>query len=286
LENEEAYSWLVNTLWPEAKYAEDSSRALVRALTRSIYLQQDHVRQFVETDQSADRFRAISELVGAGRIDDLRDELRSGRTSRQGELRDLNEDLEDLKTSITNLEQEYEDIGPVEGKSLDQLREDWSAWWDTAVSLGIERDPPTLDASDAGTVLDEAVKQLSTRRRGVSNRREDILEFLAAVRDHEEDPDLPDLDELKNELEDAQELQSELEQKLVSRPLNAESGRHRSERETKNWPPLLRLPVVTLKESVRSASKITQLKTPVLTLKSFRMPSRTQNRLRKTQMMV
>lgn len=214
LENEEADSWLVNKLWPEAKYAEDSSVALVRALTRSIYLQQDRVRQFLEMDQSADRFRAISELVGAGRIDELRDELRSNRSTRQKELRELNEKLDDLKTSITDLEQEYEDMGPVKGKSLDQLREDWATWWNTAGSLGIDSDPPALDASDAGTALDQAVKQLAIRRRSVSNRREDVLKFLAAVRDQEDEPDLPDLDELERELKGAREAQSKLEQKL------------------------------------------------------------------------
>lgn len=231
LENDEAESWLVNTLWPEAKYAEDSSQALVRTLTRSIYLQQDRVRQFVEMDQSEDRFRAISELVGAGRIDDLRDELRSDRSSRQRELREWEEELNDLKSSIEDLKKEYEDIGSVEGKSLDQLQLDWSAWWDTADSLGVERDSPALDASNAETALDEAVKQLSKQRREVSNRRDDVQNFLADVRDHENDPDLPDLDELERELENARDTQSELEQQLEdARKQAAERRKHQTQK--------------------------------------------------------
>lgn len=231
LENKEADSWLVNTLWSEAKYADDSSQALVRALTRSIYLQQDRVRQFVEMDQSHDRFRAISELVGAGRIDNLRDELRSGRSSRQRDLRTLETELKQLKKAIADLEQEYEDIGPTKGKSLDQLKRDWSAWWDTARSFGVDRDPPALDASDAGTALDEAVKQLSNRRRGVSNRRDDIREFLAHLRDHEDPPDLPDLDELESELRYLQDTQSQLEQQLEDARKQAAEHRKRQTQE-------------------------------------------------------
>jgi len=178
-------------------------------------------------DQSADRFRAISELVGAGRIEDLRDELRSDRSSRQRELREWEEELNDLKEEIKDLEREYEDIGPVEGKSLDQLQRDWSAWWDTADSLGVERDSPALDASDAGTALDEVVKQLSKRQREVANRRDDVQSFLADVRDHEDDPDLPDLDELERELEDARDTQSELEQQLEDARKQAAERRKR-----------------------------------------------------------
>lgn len=227
MENDEADSWLVNTLWSEAKYAEDSSQALVRALTRSIYLQQDRVRQFVEMDQSADRFRAISELVGAGRINDLREELRSGRSSRQGELRTLEGELDQLEESIADLEQEHEDIGPVEGKSLDQLQRDWSKWWDTARSLGVDRDPPALNDSDAGNALDKGVKQLSNLRRSVSSRRDDIQDFLADVRDHEDNPDLPDRDDLERELEEVRDTKSKLEEQLEEAKKKAAERRKR-----------------------------------------------------------
>ena len=54
-----------------------SCEALTGALTRSVYLQQDRVRDFIEADSDRERFAAFSELVGVGRVTELQAELES-----------------------------------------------------------------------------------------------------------------------------------------------------------------------------------------------------------------
>src|SRR2546427_229067 len=52
----------------------DSVAAFCMAFTRSVYLQQDLVREFIESDSEEDRFTVMSELLGAGRLNEfLRD---------------------------------------------------------------------------------------------------------------------------------------------------------------------------------------------------------------------
>src|SRR5207245_212045 len=60
-----ANSRLLELLWPQGSAAQEPDDALLRAMTHSVYLQQDLVREFIETED-AERFRTVSELVGAG----------------------------------------------------------------------------------------------------------------------------------------------------------------------------------------------------------------------------
>ncbi len=60
---------LIDLIWPDAASASDPREALASVLTRSVYLEQDLIRQFVEAATKEERFNAISELVGAGPCD-------------------------------------------------------------------------------------------------------------------------------------------------------------------------------------------------------------------------
>jgi hypothetical protein len=66
---------LIDLVWPDAAAASDSREALASVLTRSVYLQQDLLRQFVEAASDQERFAAVSELVGAGRVTELQASL-------------------------------------------------------------------------------------------------------------------------------------------------------------------------------------------------------------------
>lgn len=59
---------------------EGGARAsLTNVITRAVYLQQDLVRQFVETDTPAERFELLSDVIGAGVILDLQRSLERSR---------------------------------------------------------------------------------------------------------------------------------------------------------------------------------------------------------------
>src|SRR5712691_484886 len=72
---------MLNTLWPQALVTDEPINALSVALTRSVYLQQDLVREFVEGITPGDRFNALSELVGTGRMTELQTQLERAKKS-------------------------------------------------------------------------------------------------------------------------------------------------------------------------------------------------------------
>src|SRR5712692_102141 len=73
--DELGWAHMLDVLWPQALATDDPVDALTLALTRSVYLQQDLVREFVEGITPGDRFNALSELVGTGRMTELQMQL-------------------------------------------------------------------------------------------------------------------------------------------------------------------------------------------------------------------
>ena len=72
---------LIEVLWPAATYTAEPNQALSGALTRAVYLQQDLLRQFIESDSDQDRFNAVGELLGVGRVTELQVQLERARVA-------------------------------------------------------------------------------------------------------------------------------------------------------------------------------------------------------------
>jgi hypothetical protein len=70
---------LADLLLPHLKERAATPTALSNVLTRGVYLQQDLVRQFVETDTNAERFSLLSEVIGAGVVLELQQALERSR---------------------------------------------------------------------------------------------------------------------------------------------------------------------------------------------------------------
>ena len=101
---------LVDLVWPDAASASDPREALASVLTRSVYLQQDLVRQFVEAATDHERFAAVSELVGAGRVTELQAGLERDKKAwstvtnqRQGELRPFRDRLNLVEARLSEV---------------------------------------------------------------------------------------------------------------------------------------------------------------------------------------
>ena len=113
LKGASAKSRLFETFWPDAVTAKDGDDSLSSALTRSVYLQQDRLRNFLEGTNDQERFNVISELVGAGRLTDLQIQLEkesrswSSQTTKlakeQKPMGERVEALETLPVSYTHL---------------------------------------------------------------------------------------------------------------------------------------------------------------------------------------
>jgi DNA repair exonuclease SbcCD ATPase subunit len=165
---------ILESLWPEAASAKDGDESLSSALARSVYLQQDRLRDFLENATDQDRFNVISELVGAGRLTELQAQLESesrswsrATTQKEKELAPLAERVENLKAQLDKLRES------ASGGS--ELRESqWNEWWDSCKKLGLSLATiPSPTASDAGILLDKSLRDIRALRD--SNRRKRSL---------------------------------------------------------------------------------------------------------------
>lgn len=232
----EANYFIFKQLWPEALATEDSNAALTTAITRSVYLQQDLVRQFIETDNEQVRFKAASELVGAGRVTELQLELDSAKTAwtratnlREKEVGDIRNRLMLLESQLARLV----DVTPQESLDIDKS---WSAWWERATGLGVNLSIPKADSTEAPTAIDVAIKQLRELRR--SNDRQHALckELVSEIKTSLPATEIPNIDSLWKTSELAEEKLEQLRKELEKAERQAAKARraqveHRETRE-------------------------------------------------------
>ncbi|MDP9223705.1 MAG: AAA family ATPase, partial [Actinomycetota bacterium] len=119
---------LLRRLWPAGLDAQSPLTTLSLVLARSVYLQQDAVRDFVVTDKDDQRFEILSELVGAGRISELERTLASSRHSwslatseRKPDLDRLVEQVGRLRLELDRLWTATEDEGALT-RAIDEWR--------------------------------------------------------------------------------------------------------------------------------------------------------------------
>lgn len=220
---DEADSWILTELWPRAQTAEEASDAFAKALTRSVYLQQDLVRQFVEADTARQRFDAVSELVGAGRISELNSKLDTQRRKWSARTNDLEGEIEEIRGKLETAKSQRQELGDPEGEDLDDLRKGWNQWWSDAQDLGVEREPTNVQASNASSAIDEAIKTLNSLRRQTKrglSEASDLLEEAETI-PHE----LPDLEPLEESLSEAREEKKEAEETLAEAKKSAAQKR-------------------------------------------------------------
>lgn len=182
LREDEARFQLLRKLWPEALTAPDSTAALTSAVTRSVYLQQDLVRQFIDADTEQERFTAVSELVGAGRVTELQLQLDRARTAWTRATNARAKEGEGLRQRLTLLESQ---LARLERSSADEgqdLKQSWVLWWAKTSDLGLNTvSAPEIYTSDAASALDSAIKQLDTVRRANERRRDMARDLLTEV---------------------------------------------------------------------------------------------------------
>ena len=172
-EGNSASTILYSLLWPAAEQAPDGAQALAGALTRSVYLQQDLVRDFIEGDDDKARFAAVSELAGAGRVTELAVELESARRgwSRATNVKDG--ELSEAKQKLAEHQAQLNALGYVDGAPSGELVGRWDSWWEAAANLDpaiAERKVETPTGIDGANALEGALRLLEGTRRGVERR--------------------------------------------------------------------------------------------------------------------
>jgi DNA repair exonuclease SbcCD ATPase subunit len=174
----QAEGQLIELVWNEAAMATSPSEALSTVLTRSVYLQQDLVRQFIDSVTEHERFTAVSELVGAGRVTELQGELERQKVAWTRATNARSADLQPLRARVSAMESRLVELkarqAPTE-TGFDEAA--WDTWWGQLQTMGISTGLVPITAREAPAAIDAAIKQLDGQRR-VAERRQQQIESL------------------------------------------------------------------------------------------------------------
>ena len=209
-----AETQLLRLIWPSALAAATPWMSLSSAITRSVYLQQDLVREFIDADEEADRFAAVSELVGVGRISELQDQLERQRRAWSRVTNDREKQLSDQRQRLARLESQLAEMASREDAQLPDVETAWNSWWTRSIELGLETDEiPSVASGSASASLNAAVVQLSQLHRAADRRLELAKNLLNDLQERT-NTQLPDLDELRKEAASVQRALEAERQKL------------------------------------------------------------------------
>lgn len=173
-----AESRILELLWPDAVSTADSATALASVMACSVYLQQDLVRNFIDSTSDEDRFKAVGELMGAGRVTDLQLRLEKAKIAWSKATNQFQEDLEQLKEKAQALEAQLSDLLERSGgKAGASLEKQWDAWWKGLERYGVKVIPVAFGARDAAAKLDSGMKQLAAFER-TAERRLQLLQSI------------------------------------------------------------------------------------------------------------
>lgn len=201
-----AEATLLEVLWPEASHSKESISALTAATTRGVYLQQDLVREFIEGESHQDRFRAISQLVGAGTVSELTVALDKSKTAWSGATNSEAERLRQRRAQLQASEARLEELASSSDSIEQDLAHNWALWWeDGGDSQAFSGETPSLESAEAPRSLDSAMRQIGALRTGLSRRivaLEELVDRLGEVPGEEEPIDL---DHLREEMTEAVE---------------------------------------------------------------------------------
>lgn len=174
---------LFQTIWPEALLTTNGALSLTTTITRSVYLQQDLVRQFIEADTDKDRFESVSELVGAGRVTELQLALERARNAWSRATTLVQNDLEQARSRLYRLHDQLTKLASSMGDSEVNVALVWTDWWRKSLDLGISIEQvPSPSSSKAPFKINEAIKQLEAIQRSVERRSDLADELLSEIR--------------------------------------------------------------------------------------------------------
>lgn len=205
--DEGAESRLHEVLWPDAVFAPNANSALTTTLTRSVYLQQDVVGQFIDSDTPRERFEAVSELVGAGRVTELAASLESAKRAWSTQTNRQDDELGELRLRLADARSRLDSLAGATEIDQREIADRWQEWWGRANAFEEVVVGEVLPASDAeaATALELAVKRLDVRRLALE-RRVAFAEELNAEIEKRAGVQVPtrDLEHLGEEVERAE----------------------------------------------------------------------------------
>ena len=173
---------LIDLVWPDAASASDPREALALVLTRSVYLQQDLIRQFVEAATDRERFTAVSELVGAGRVTELQGSLERAKKAWSTATNQRRDELGLLSERLSVIEARLSELIRRGSQSLPMITsEAWDEWWQSLSTVGLKAVQVEPTSREAPAAIDTVIKQLEALRRSTERRLRTLEAIQAEV---------------------------------------------------------------------------------------------------------
>ncbi|HEY4934092.1 MAG TPA: AAA family ATPase [Terriglobales bacterium] len=213
---------LIDLVWPDAASASDSGEALASVLTRSVYLQQDLIRQFIEAASVQERFTAVSELVGVGRVTALQANLEHAKKAWSTVTNQRQDELRPLRERQTTIEARLSELVARSSQASSAITpEVWDQWWQSQSALGLKVTRVDPASRDAPAAIDNAIKQLEALRQSSERRLQaagTLKNEIAGLATHPI-PDTPLLREqvttLRKQLEELRRVATEEQARLA-----------------------------------------------------------------------
>jgi DNA repair exonuclease SbcCD ATPase subunit len=171
LQGPEAEGRLIQLIWRDAAAAAVPADALSSVLTRCVYLQQDLIRQFIDSVTEQERFAAVSELLGAGRVTELQVELERQKAAWTKATNAKNAELTPVRSRLATMEArlaELKDRASLESDAIGD--EEWKEWWTYVGTIAPGLAPIDKASREAATKLDSAFSQLDVSKRSVERQ--------------------------------------------------------------------------------------------------------------------
>ena len=217
---------LLENLWPEALLTPDGFAALTSAFTRSIYLKQDLVREFIEADSEQERFAAVSELVGVGRVRELQLNLEREKSAWTRATNSRLKDGEEVFRMRDTLLDQQERLSQLDQEVEHRVEEVWNDWWSHAREMGVSGQVLPVSDPNAQQALDSAAKQLAVLRRTNDRRAGVAMDLLSEIKAQPEVIDQPELTNFRQTVTSAHQAVTEARNSLTDAQERTAVKRH------------------------------------------------------------
>ena len=213
LKGASAKAKIFESLWPDAENSQDGEESLSLALTRSVYLQQDRLRNFLEEDNQ-ERFNVISELVAAGRLTELQSQLEKESRSWSSQTTKLSKEESLLSDRVGKLKKQFEQLGQAALLGEQLSESNWTQWWSKAKEFGKAADElPTPTSADSGSKLDRCNRELQALR-DQTKRKQSATEQLGELLKNEPPSPSETVEKLNEQFEAAAKATKKVRKQL------------------------------------------------------------------------
>ena len=201
-----ARALLLSKLAADGDNTDTSFESLSSWLTKSVYLEQDRVRAFVEASNEQQRFELVSELVGASSLSKLNRELDSARRAWSTTTNRTRDEILSVRHTRSGLVKRLNDIDDAidEDKILGAC-----AAWSLAASQVVRRGEVKIPAENPSvsvwaSAIDRAVGQVSAELRALEALSLDITRMRRTLMQTSAIADAPG--EVRTRVEELQKM--------------------------------------------------------------------------------